>query len=241
MRKRSKHPENKRNLAFKATYCDGKKLSDTEVGFHGLCSEQNIQENCKGTGTRWCQNFDCACRQYFKKKTTYKQLRKEFRESGGFCMESRLLNDWTAYAEYSWKNGPKPRVIRNSEENKLAVLTTRFPNDTESERKVFAVFIIGNLFEGDSEYCGEVTAHSRYRLELTMEQSKQIDFWDFYQNTNNPKKKKWGQGIFRYMYDKDCAELLYQIIQIKKGTEDFELAKEMYHYYCQHNGIKERP
>lgn len=236
----SKHPDNKRNLAFKITFCDGQKGSDTQhIGFQGLCSKQQINENCKGTGRRWCQNPDCACRQYFQNKITYNQLQWEWADSG-ICMESRLLIDWTARAEYSWGNIVQPRAIRNAENGKLAVLTTRFPGSDESERKIFAVFIITDLSEIDGDRCGEVYAHAKYRIELSKSEAEQINYWDFYHNENNPSAKRWGQGIFRYMYDDSCAELLYKIMQIKKGTPDFELAKEMYHYYCQHNGIKEK-
>lgn len=229
----SKHPENKCNLAFKINYCNGREdaLDVKHVGFRGVCTPGVIEENITSLKRDWCSQPECSCRQFLDGKIKYPELQSRW-DQDPICMESYLLIDWVAYAGSDRKNGRTARKILYGEPGKLAVLTTQFPSDPKN-RKVFAVFIIDEIFSGDDDNCGWVGAHPDYRLELLSDEAIKINFNDYYKN-------EWYSSLFRYMYDDSCAELLYKIMQIKKGTPDFELAKEMYHYYCQHNGIKEK-
>jgi hypothetical protein len=44
-------------------------------------------------------------------------------------------------------------------------------------------------------------------------------FWDYYKNANNPDSTQWGTGLYRYLSNKSCVDILSKIIEIKSGEE----------------------
>lgn len=226
--------DGKCNMAFKVNYCNGRTDPDDKrhFGFRGLCSPGVIEYNIKKRNAHWCSNPACGCRQFFDGVISYEELQELAGSEDGMCMESRLLRTWTAYAEYSHAGETwEARTIRNTEVGSLAVLTTVRPQMDERNRKIFAAFLIDDVFEGDEEYCGEVTAHPTYRIELTLGEANTLNFWDFYENENTTEAR-WGHGVFRYLYDSCAARILKEIAAVKKGTSEEALAAEMYRYYC---------
>jgi len=111
------------------------------------------------------------------------------------------------------------------------------PNSFEYERRIFALFLIDEYFEGDDTYEGYVASTGKYRLHFTRRETNDLRFWDFYENTNSTDKR-WGSGLFRYLSDEQCARILYKAMLLKQGTEDETLAEEMYRHYCMSKGVK---
>ena len=62
-------------------------------------------------------------------------------------------------------------------------------------------------------------------------------FWKYYKNSKQPEKPKWGSGLHRYFNDEIAVEILKDIVNIKKNTEDEALAKEFLDYFCKTNEI----
>ena len=234
--------ERKGNIAFKFNYCNGKgDRGNWCVGYHDICTPEIIRYNIEKRKAAWCSNPDCACRMFYdaSKNTNvciedyYKDF---FADEEILCGECVLLEEWKATAQYDWTgSNPRPRKIRNADPFGLVVLTTIFPNEDGKDRKVFAVYIADEIFEGDDEECGFITA-TDYRLEMTRQEAEQLNFWDFHRNERTGKPV-WGTGVFRYMYDYECARLLKCIMSIKRGTQDENMAKEMFHFYCQKHKI----
>lgn len=233
----------KGNVAFKFNYCDGKDGGGIDcVGFHGLCSPEMIRYNIEKRKAAWCSNPDCACGQYFeacKKQINsgicvedyYYQLLQKNEPYP--CGESFVLKEWKATAQYDWTGiVPRARRICNADPSGLVVLTTVFPGHEGRERKIFAVYLAGEIFEGDNEECGFIVAHSKYRLEMTQQQAEQLNFWEFHRNERSGKPF-WGTGVFRYLYDDECARILRRIVSIKHGTREENLAQELFQFYCQ--------
>lgn len=221
-------------IAFKFNYCNGRE--DVKgFGFKGVCSESFIRSNIEVRKASWCSHWECPCRKWYDGKITYEEL-NEIWEADGICNESSLLTEWRAYAEYdngSWRARP----IRRAEIGDLCILTAVRPNMKEKDRKIFGVFLIDEVYEGDNENCGYVQAHSKYRVELNIAETNKYEFWDYYKNENKSKETRWGQGVFRYLTDEMGAQILKSLVEIKKGTKDGELVKEMFKEYCLNKGI----
>lgn len=227
---------NKGNMAFKFNYCNGKD-SKTDFGFKRLCSKEFIEYNITKRKADWCSNPECACRQYFDGFINYVELEKIW-ENDGICAESDLLTEWQGSAEYSHteKNDWTARAIRNAEIGGVCVFTAVKPGMDEKSRKIFCVCIIQNIFEGDMEQCGYVEGHSEYRIELSITETNDFNFWDFYRNENT-NACKWGQGVFRYLYDEQAAKILKRLCEIKSGSKDEGKATFMFQQFCKSRKI----
>ena len=211
-----KHKE-EGNLAFKANFCDGG-CSESCIGFKGVCSPEQIRYNIEKEKRAWCSNEGSPCGRYYRGEITYEEL-LAIHKANFVCYESRMLTEWKAEAGDNLdENGVhKARRITNAKQNGLAVLTTVFPNTTE--RVIFGVFITGVVDEGDALAAGYVKADPEYTIELTPDEAKQLRFWDYYKNANNPDSTQWGTGLYRYLSNDVCVKILNKIIEVKSEKE----------------------
>lgn len=49
---------------------------------------------------------------------------------------------------------------------------------------------------------------SKYKLELTPPEAKQIKYWNYYINKKAPDNISWGQGLHRYIDDIQAVQIL---------------------------------
>lgn len=221
------------NIAFKCTYCDGGK-DKTNIGFYGLCSDATIRYNINVAKHVWCSNENSYCNSYLDGEITRRELASFVKKDDFVCYEGKMLRDWEASAGYhhNGKNKDKPMTIRNTSSNNLALLTTRFPYEQEKDRIIFAIFLILENYEGDSMEEGHVKANPNYRIQLSIEESKELKFWDFYYNRNKPEIIKLGSGLHRYISDIQSAQVIKKICEIKKGTSEEKSAHNFLEKYC---------
>lgn len=231
----------RQNIAFKCNFCNGG-ANDEQVGFCGICSDDNIKNNIENRKYTECCQTRNICFQYYQGKIDRQTLDQQVA-----CYESAMLKNWKASAGVSTDG--KPETIRNAQINSLCVLTTRDPDDIdESQRYIFGAFIIDDIFEGDDFHEGYVRASDKspYKIKLTSEEAHKLLFWDFYRNKNNPENCRWGQGLFRYLTlqsnpkksDDDIAvAILKKIVELKQGKKDEQQAKEFLEYFCEINKI----
>ncbi len=149
------------NVAFKTTYNDGGE--GYLVGFAGTCSNQNIVTNVLNNRV-WCSNDACECRTFYNGG-----LRGEKPSSP--CMESELFNDWT-YGPGHYHNGRRagqPKKLKNVNLRDVCILTTRFPDEEETERKITGLFRIGQMNGDEAAGVYSVMAEQRIRLRLPLE------------------------------------------------------------------------
>lgn len=232
IRKKNKNIESA-SIAFKCNYCDGGRNKD-RIGFRGVCSSKLIRNNIVEEHREWCRQSDCLCFLYYTGKITRKQLDEACEDGGYVCYESQFLRDWTAYAGY-YDRGERegqPKKIKKDVTNNLCILTTREPRTYEKDRFIFAVFLVEDYFTGTDYAEGYVSAHPKYRIELSPKQAKKMLFWKYHYNNNSSDKMLWNSGLFRYLEDYQAAQILRDIARIKKGTNEEHLANEFYHYYC---------
>lgn len=230
------------NIAFKCNYCDGGN-SHEQIGYNGICSDPVIHNNIKIEKRVWCNSADCPCSQYYNGEITRNELDEIMSgpENSQFvCYESQMLRDWRALAGIvqTGKNKGRPLTLNNVQPNSLCVLTTRDPDAAnESERYIFAVFLVDETYTGDSREEGYVTTSSEYKIKLSPEEARAMLFWKYHANTNQPDKTFWSTGLFRYFEDEQAALILRDIALIKHGTKDETLAQNFYSYFCQSNKI----
>lgn len=72
---------------------------------------------------------------------------------------------------------------------------------------------------------------------MTPNEAKKLRFWNYYSCPNAPEVIKFGSGLHRYLSDEQAAQILRDIAELKKGTEQEDLAREFLDYFGRVNGI----
>ena len=150
-----------------------------------------------------------------------------------------MLLDWKCYAGV-YRNGldaGKPMTLRNVRKGSLAFMTTRDPGTPDHARFVFGVFRIDEYFGGDDREEGYVACHSQWRMELKPDEARQILFWKYYANHNAPDRIVFGSGLHRYISDIRAAQILRDIVRVKKNKAEKALAQEFLDFFCESAGI----
>jgi len=206
------------NIAFKCNYCDGGSNNEN-IGYKAVCSDEIINQNINNAKNKWCSDPESACYQYLQGNISREELNLKYNENKNICYESQMLNQWRGF----------PGISNNS--NNLALLTTKLPKEKEKDRLIFAVFLIQEYKESDNEIEGYLVASKKYRIELSMDESKKLKFWDFYFNLKNPEKIANNSGLYRYFTDIQAAQVLKTICEIKKGSCDEALSIDFLNHF----------
>ena len=59
-----------------------------------------------------------------------------------------------------------------------------------------------------------------------------MPFWRYHANEKQPEVAVWSSGLHRYINDVQAAQVLKDIVEIKKGTADEALAKDFFDTFC---------
>lgn len=231
---KTKKTNSRQNIAFKLNYCDGG--SPEKIGFSGICSDAIIRNNIEKEKRVWCGSNECLCSQYLSGAIDRTALDDSLTNGNFVCYESQLLESWKVLAGEDGDG--KKRKIKSARRNSLAVLTTRLPNTKEVERIIFGVFLIDDVLEGNDQESGYVSTQSTDRITLTLEEAKNMQFWNYHANETGKVNAKWGSGLFRYMDDNQAVALLQDLIKIKQNTPDDQLARGLLEAYCRNNHIE---
>ncbi len=131
-----------------------------------------------------------------------------------------------------------PRIIKGAQEGKVAILTTLFPGDSEIDRRVVGLFMIGEILAEPGE-ATSVIAFDDYKIHLAPDE--EIYFWDYYSNTNNPDRCAWGTGLFRYVYDINAAQVIKAARDIKKNRTEKKKLEKFLKVFCRNTEIDSIP
>jgi len=188
-----------KHVAIKCTYNNGGEGAN--VGFHGTCSENIIKSNIE-SGRVWCNQKECECKEFY---------------DNGFkgnrpidpCYESVLFRDWRCGAGIyqTGKRAGTPIRLSNVEKGKIAILTTRFPGDSEIDRKIIGFFKIGDVINEPGKET-ILVADKDFRIRLPLEEAKELFFWDYYATKGGAF---WGSGLVRYLDDNKVARILLDL------------------------------
>lgn len=226
------------NIAFKCNFCDGGQ-SSKQIGFYGVCSDAIIYNNIVLERRTWCNSEDCPCLHYFNKEISRDELDSKCKNDGFVCYESQMLRDWKALASIVQRgeNKHKPMKLNQVQENSLCILTTRYPQSTEKERYIFAVFLVDETYQGDGQDEGYVSTNSEYKIKLSPSEAHRLLFWNYNRNENKPAVAAWNSGLHRYFDDVQAAKILRDIAELKVDTPDEYLAQCFFKHFCSINRI----
>lgn len=159
-----------------------------------------------------------------------------------WCDEEEKNNVFTEWQVFtgtikSGDNKGKPKKPTRLFKNSVCLLTERDSSIPEKERRILGVYMVSEDFIGQLCEDGYVPAHSQYKLQLTEEESEQLLFWNYYINEKSPHRMTWNTGKFRYFDNVWMAQILRDIIPLKLGTEEQELAQQFLKYFCKLNRI----
>ena len=198
----------KNNIAVKCTYNNGDE--NPLVGFNGTCSEDIIIYNIKKKHV-WCSSHRNDCKKYLKNGFNGKKPISP-------CSESILFNNWEIGAGV-YQNGKKkgkPISIINGKLNKVALLTTVFPNEKEINRKIIGLFLIKNISENNGIDEIRFSAYKQYRIRLPLDEAKNLNFWNYY---NTKSGAKWGSGLIRYLKDEVVIAIINDLIETVSNND----------------------
>lgn len=155
--------------------------------------------------------------------------------------KDRVFKEWKVFLGVK-KSGTKqgqPNKPLRMHQNSVCLLTEREPQNPEKERCVTGVYLVNETFIG--KYCedGYVPAHSKYRIRLSEEEAGKLLFWNYYVNERFPHKMTWNTGTYRYIENVCVAQILRDIVAMRKDSEHGELVQNFYNYFCQMNQILE--
>jgi len=155
--------------------------------------------------------------------------------------QAKVFSDWEVFTGTK-KSGPnegKPNRLVRLHQNSACLITERAPGIPEQERRITGVFMVSESFVGSLCDTGYIPAHSLYRIQLTEQESRQILFWNYYVNERAPQRMTWNSGNYRYFDNVWMAQVLRDIVALRQGTDDYELAQNFFQYFCQMNQISE--
>ncbi|GGA67624.1 malate synthase [Ornithinibacillus halotolerans] len=151
------------------------------------------------------------------------------------------LTDWQVFSGVikSGNNKGKPNKPIRLHQNSAVLLTEVNPKTPEKDRRILGVYMVKEEFIGKICEDGMIPAHSVYKLKLTEEEANQMLFWKYYINEKYPEKTTWNTGKYRYFDNLWMAQILADIVSMKKETEERELAEKFLSHFCALNRIKE--
>lgn len=230
-KKATKKKENtkKSNIAIRYNYCNGGS-DEGAIGYKGVCSKEMIAYNIEKRRHIGCKSEESPCRQYHEGT-----LSREALEAAEFCChEFNMLKDWRIYPGVTQTGAKKgePMTFKGISSHMLALLTTRLQNEKEEQRVIFSVFMVKGRSAGNEENVDYIDADPHYRIELSLEEAKQVRFWDFYFNESKPEVVRMGSGLHKYMTDNQAAQVLKYISEMKTDPVEKEYAKHFFEHYC---------
>ena len=156
--------------------------------------------------------------------------------------EKAIFEDWKIFTGEikSGKNKGEPRLLPRMNQNSACLITRRTDDMKEGNRQVLGVFMANESFDGGLCEDGYITAHSRYRIQLSEEESEKILFWNYYFDKKDPNKTVWKSGRQRYFDNIWMAQILRDIVSLKEKTEGVEEAQAFFEYFCKINLINQQ-
>lgn len=147
------------------------------------------------------------------------------------------FSEWSVFSGEikSGNNKGKPNKPIRLHQNS-AVLLTAVDSD-EKDRRILGVYMVNEEFIGKLCEDGNVPAHSKFRLQLTEQESDQMLFWKYYINEKSPQKMTWNTGKYRYFDNIWMAQILRDIVSLKSDPKERELAQQFFEHFCKMNQI----
>jgi hypothetical protein len=156
--------------------------------------------------------------------------------------QNSSFSEWKVFSGVikSGNNEGKPNKPIRLHQNSAVLLTGIDSSMPEKDRRILGVYMVNEDFIGKLCEDGYIPAHSKYRLQLTEQESDQMLFWKYYVNEKSPQKMTWNTGKYRYFDNSWMAQVLLDIVSLKSDPEERELAQQFFEHFCKMNQITEQ-
>ncbi|QQP11968.1 malate synthase [Lysinibacillus agricola] len=153
--------------------------------------------------------------------------------------QNSSFSEWKVFSGVikSGNNKGKPNKPSRLHQNSAVLLTAIDSNMPEKDRRILGVYMVNEDFIGKLCEDGYIPAHSKYRIQLTEQESDQLLFWQYYINEKSPKKMTWKTGKYRYFENSWMAQILLDIVSLKSDPNERELAQQFLKHFCRMNQI----
>ncbi|MFS0593114.1 malate synthase [Cytobacillus horneckiae] len=156
--------------------------------------------------------------------------------------QNSSFSEWKVFsgAIKSGNNKGKPNKPIRLHQNSAVLLTAIDSGMPEKDRRILGVYMVNEGFVGKLCEDGNIPAHTKYRLQLTEQESDQMLFWEYYVNEKFPQKMSWNTGKYRYFDNSWMAQILHDIVSLKSDPKERELAQQFFEHFCKMNQITEQ-
>lgn len=156
--------------------------------------------------------------------------------------QNSSFSEWKVFsgAIKSGNNKGKPNKPIRLHQNSAVLLTAIDSSMPEKDRRILGVYMVNEGFVGKLCEDGHIPAHTKYRLQLTEQESDRMLFWEYYVNEKFPKKMSWNTGKYRYFDNSWMAQILHDIVSLKSDPKERELAQQFFEHFCKMNQITEQ-
>lgn len=152
-----------------------------------------------------------------------------------------VFTDWSVFTgeTKSGVHAGQPNRPARLHQNSACLLTARDPGKAEKNRRILGAFMVHEEFVG--KLCGDgiVSAHSKYKIQLSEEEAEKMLFWDYYRNEKSPSNMTWNTGKYRYFDNLWMAQILKDMISLKSDSKERKQVQEFFEHFCKMNQIKE--
>lgn len=149
------------------------------------------------------------------------------------------FSEWKVFSGVvkSGNNKGDPTKPNRLHQNSAVLLTAIDSSMPEKDRRILGVYMVNEDFIGKLCEDGYIPAHSKYRLQLTEQESDQMLFWKYYVNERSSQKMTWNTGKYRYFDNLWMAQILLDIVELKSDPKERELAQQFFEHFCKMNLI----
>ncbi|WNS76049.1 malate synthase [Bacillus sp. DTU_2020_1000418_1_SI_GHA_SEK_038] len=156
--------------------------------------------------------------------------------------QNSSLSEWKVFSGLikSGNNKGKPNKPIRLHQNSAVLLTAIDPSMPEKDRRILGVYMVNENFVGKLCEDGYIPAHSKYKLQLTEQESDQMLFWKYYVNKKFPHKMTWNTGKYRYFDNSWMAQILLDIVSLKSDPKERELGQQFFEHFCKMNQITDQ-
>ncbi|MEH6949692.1 malate synthase [Bacillus sp. JJ634] len=156
--------------------------------------------------------------------------------------QNNAFSEWKVFSGVikSGNNKGKSNKPIRLHQNSAVLLTAIDSSMPEKDRRILGVYMVNEDFIGKLCEDGYIPAHSKYRLQLTEQESDQMLFWEYYVNEKFPHKMTWNTGKYRYFDNSWMAQILLDIVSLKSDPKERELAQQFFEQFCKMNQITDQ-
>lgn len=153
--------------------------------------------------------------------------------------EEEIFTEWKIFVGKikSGERKGEPRRLARMDRNSVCLLTKRIDDDSEKNRQIIGAFMVDVNTDENSLGDGYIPARSEYRIQLSEQESKKMLFWNYYLNKKEPSRIVWKSGRQRYFDNIWMAQILSDILALRKDSKQEEDVRLFYEYFCQINSI----